>query len=454
MTLEKAPIMEYDFKSCHESLVNTEQASKLGQIHCVILFADNIYEKMVRVQKKEKIGEFDFSPVKLTLFGEETLGHFINWWVRKKVGLIGQITKKIQEIMPFLNNLKRESLKLSQSSSAKKYEGLINELEVFIKEHDGDIEAFYHFVLWLKELDELGPCILFTHPPWSTTQLSDRYIKVENCNETQIRLCTEIVSGIWWHGMPTLAYVRNDMESDWADHADPEYTGPSPITYEAAFPQASKKITYEFALYFQKIRDSVELVQSELLSFSKEEILTNEEFLKLLISKILPKYRLENELWDLKETFSAWHNENSEEGKLDFACNVASYANSKGGLIIIGIDDKKREIKGVSEPEIRIRQSRSILDRFLEPLPKRIEIISLPINDNDGKMVNCIIAKIPQTKDVIEVKEIISEGRKVPVRQDDGIRYKSYKEVLETKRTILEDNFVFAKDLSNLVSGL
>jgi hypothetical protein len=80
--------MEYDFASYHEPLLKSEHALKLGQIHCAILVADNAYEKRARVQKTEKDGEFDLSPVELTLFGEETLSHFIKWWVRKKVGQI------------------------------------------------------------------------------------------------------------------------------------------------------------------------------------------------------------------------------------------------------------------------------------------------------------------------------------------------------------------------------
>jgi uncharacterized protein YqgQ len=443
--------MEFDFASYHEPLFKSEQALKLGQIHCAILVADNAYEKRAKVQKTEKNGEFDFSPIELTSFGQETLGHFVKWWVRKKVNLLDRIAEKMKEVLPYLDNLKRASLKLNQTSNVTKYEDLIDELKRFEEEHRKDIEALYSFVFWLNDLDELSPCILFTHPPWSATQLSDRYLKIEKCNEARIRACTEIVSGLWWHGMPTLAYVRNDIEGDWAENADPEYSGPSPITYGFAFPQASKKILYEFALYFQKIRDSVDLVQSEITSFTKEEILRSEEFLKLFVSRVLPNCRLETELWDFKETFSAWHNDKSEEGKLDFACNVASYANSRGGLLIIGIDDRSREIIGVEQPERKIQQSRSILERFMEPLPSPIQLFGLPLEDKNGKTVNCIIIKIPQTKDVIEVKEIAGGGRKVPVRVDNCIQYKSYREVSKMKKDVSEDNFLFSRELTSIV---
>lgn len=90
--------MEFDFASYHEPLFKSEQALRLGRIHCAILVADNAYEKRAKVQKTEKNGEFDFSPIELTSFGEETLGHFVKWWVRKKVNLLDRIAKNTRSI--------------------------------------------------------------------------------------------------------------------------------------------------------------------------------------------------------------------------------------------------------------------------------------------------------------------------------------------------------------------
>jgi uncharacterized protein YqgQ len=443
--------MEFDFAFYHEPLLKSEHALKLGQIHCALLVADNAYEKQAKVQKTEKDGAFDYSPIELTPFGEETLGHFVKWWVRKKVHLLDQITKKIQEVLPCLDNLKRVSLKLNQISNVSKYEDLIDELKRFGEENSKDIEALYSFVFWLHNLDEISPCILFTHPPWSTTQLSDRYLKIEKCNEAQIRVCTEIVSGLRWHGMPTLAYVRNDIESDWAENVDPEYSRPSPITYESAFSQASKKILYEFALYFQKIRDSVELVQSEMISFSKEEILKNEEFLNLFISKALPEHRVECDLWDFKETIPAWHNTRNEKLKSDFACNVASFANSNGGLLLIGINDL-RKIVGIEKVETKIQQSRSLLEAFLDNFPSSLEIFSLPLKNESGKIVNCLVIRIPQTKEVVGVRDTSGGASyKYPVRTHDGIKYKNHQEIAKLKKEITKDNFLFSKSVSDFV---
>lgn len=225
-----------EFQSYHEPLFKSEHALKLGQIHCMILVADNIYEKRAGLQKNISNEKFDFSPVELTLFGEETAGNFIKWWVRKNVINLGQITKRIEEIMPHLGDLKRASLKMNQDSSINKYEKLIVELRDFVEKHGKDIDALYDFVSWLNELGDLGPCVLFTHPPWSTTQLSDRYLRIEKCNESHVQRSTEIALGLWSHGMPTLARIRNEMEGDWAQSVIQNMLGGARLHMKVPFP--------------------------------------------------------------------------------------------------------------------------------------------------------------------------------------------------------------------------
>jgi hypothetical protein len=52
---------------------------------------------------------------------------------------------------------------------------------------------------------------------------------------------------------------------------------------------------------------------------------------------------------------------------------------------------------------------------------------------------------------VIEVKEIAGGGRKVPVRVDNCIQYKSYREVSKMKKDVSEDNFLFSRELTSIV---
>ena len=440
------------FQTYHKPLFENNNALKLGKIHCIILVAYNAFEEKAIVQKDEKEKEFNPTPLEFTAFGKETAGNFIKWWVRKHTGMLGEINRKITEVKYSLDRLKRDSEKLAENSSASTYEELIDELCDFVEKHNKDIDALHRFVLWLKGLDELSPCVLFNHPPWSITQLSERYLKIEQCNDTAIQRCVETVLGLKLHDMPTLATIRNEMESEWAESVDPEFRGSSPITFKAAFHRASRKILNEFALYFLKIRDSVHLIRSEIDSFLKEDILYNKEFMKLFISKAVHAYKSECVLWDFKKTISAWYNTENKKLKVDFACNVASFANSKGGLIIIGITDNG-EICGVKECKRRIRQSRSILERYLDSDLKidLIDIYTMPVPNGMGNLVNCLIIKIPQSKDVVGVKGINDKEYLFPVREDDGIKYCSFRQVSKMKENVLEDNFLFAKNIAEFV---
>lgn len=89
----------------------------------------------------------------------------------------------------------------------------------------------------------------------------------------------------------------------------------------------------------------------------------------------------------------------------NFASDVASFANSKGGLLVIGINDN-REIIGVDNSEKRIQDSRAIIEKYIEEKIGSVEFLNLPMRDSGGKNVNCVIVLIPQTKQVIEVISI------------------------------------------------
>ena len=442
-----------DFLQSHRILFDSPAALKLGKIHCTILLSDNLLEKKSIVQRGNSKG-FNLKPIEFTPFGMEVGVNFTSWFMRKNVRQLGEIAKRVDGIIPLLTELKHNAVILEESSNASNYENLIARLKDFAEENSRAIDEFYDFVGWLYRLNELAPCCLFSHPPWSTTELSRRRFRANDCCKASVERATEVVFGLWMSYGPTLAAVRGEMEADWAESIDPEewekYPS-SPITYRDAFSRATKKILNEFAVYFQKIRDSAEMVQSEINSFSREEILKSEEFLRLFIETALPKHMTECGLWDFKETISAWHNTSLEELKLDFACNVASFANSKGGLLVIGISDS-REIVGIDNPEMRIEQSRNIIETYFGKATDFIKILSLPITNQNDDIVNCVIMIIPQTKEVIGVKEVAT-GRKYlyPVRIDTGIDYKSYEQVEKTKENVEENNFSFAKDLANFV---
>jgi len=431
-----------------EILLKSENAIKLGKIHCVILAADTRFMEAAGIIDKESPVVFEFRPVTLTPFGHEASGHFIQWWVIKNANMLGDVSTKISAVYDSIVKLKRSSEELSVKSSATTYDELLTELRNFADSYAKEITQFESFVLNLNNLNFFAPSLLFSCPPWSTSDHQERFFKIkEKPSDSQMAICTRAVFGLWSSGRIVLDKIRSDMESEYADSVDPEDYSSYGVTYQSAFPRAAKKILQEFRTYFQEIREFVDLLSSEISSFLNDGALNNEVFLRSFIAKAIPRFRPECELWDFKETIAAWHNTSDDRLKSDFACNLAAFANHKGGLIIIGIDDKNRKIVGLDKVETRIQQSRSILESFLDNQVS-FEMFTVVLQNDEGKNVNCIVLKIPRTNAVIGVKETAGGASyKYPVRTDDGIKYRSYQEVAKTKEGI-KDNFAFSKKIA------
>jgi hypothetical protein len=440
--------MSLNDNTSDEILLKSENATKLGRIHCIILAADTQFMEEAGIIDKEPPVVFEFRPVTLTAFGREASGHFIKWWVKKNAIELGDVSAKIKAAYDSLVNLKRRSEELSVKSSATTYDELLTELRDFADSHSKDIAQFESFVINLNGMNYFAPSLLFSCPPWSTSDHSERFFRIEGkLTDSQVAMGTRAVFGLWSNGRLVLDKTRSDMECEYADSVDPEDNRSYGITYQEAFPRAAKKILQEFRTYFQEIRESIDLLSSEISSFLNDGALNNEVFLRLFIAKAIPRFRPECELWDFKETIAAWHNASDDRLKSDFACNVAAFANHKGGLIIIGIDDKNRKIVGLDKVETRIQQSRSILESFLDNQVS-VEMFTIVLQNDEGKNVNCIILKIPQTAAVIGVKETAGGASyKYPVRTDDGIKYRRHKEVAETKKET-KDNFAFSREIA------
>jgi len=64
--------------------------------------------------------------------------------------------------------------------------------------------------------------------------------------------------------------------------------------------------------------------------------------------------RIETQLWDFKETLEMWHakHKEKEEAEVKFGEQIAAFANTNGGVLIIGITDKPpRKVIGVQDLE-------------------------------------------------------------------------------------------------------
>lgn len=131
----------------------------------------------------------------------------------------------------------------------------------------------------------------------------------------------------------------------------------------------------------------------------------------------------EPQVWDFKETLNVWHVKDDparRQAKVTFAEDVASLANTSGGVLVIGVSDK-REIVGIGEGrnlENRLKVARDVLEGFLEY--DREIVIFRQVGMGETRDTICLVMVISQACSSVGVSD--GEGRfPYPVRRETGI---------------------------------
>ncbi len=121
----------------------------------------------------------------------------------------------------------------------------------------------------------------------------------------------------------------------------------------------------------------------------------------------------------------------TDEGKLELAKDVASFANTSGGLIVIGIStvktfevDTASAVTGCVIGSVSAQSYRSVLARKIHPPPEGVEVFSVPVAPSKEASVISIPAQADEYKPFLVHGELV--GSKVNgnyfsvvVRRDD-----------------------------------
>jgi predicted HTH transcriptional regulator len=167
---------------------------------------------------------------------------------------------------------------------------------------------------------------------------------------------------------------------------------------------------------------------------------------KVILSTL--KHPIEAQLWDFKETLAMWHTSGEEKARqvADFCENVAMFANSKGGVILIGVtDERPRRVIDVKNPEERIKHLSEVISKFCI-YPKQFTTIhQVPMQGQSGTVL-CLVVAIAQTKGVVSVVD--NRGRySYPRRSQTGILRVDQKSIELSKTEVLKDNYNFISEL-------
>lgn len=432
----------------HEELFSGSSL-EIGKIHWYIQKADTEMGRRCWI-KGEKFLEQD----KPTDFGKEVGFDEIHWWIFKKETDIEELYKKTENTLNSVQKLKEDSFILKEKYYFEPYPDLVKRIKEFTESHKEEIHALYEYVLWLNKKDVLAPSMLFTYRVWGSTRLSDRdEIIDENSIDKDIdrvKRCTEVALGLISGSRYTLEDVYFDICSDMADSINPEYLGSCSPSEESLLVQTSYKIRDELAEYFEFIRQSLRNILLDISKYNAQtKLLYQESFWQSFIKKAV-EIKIENQLWDFKETFEMWHmkNKDKEDAEIKFCELIAGFANAKGGVLIVGITNKiPREIKGIEDDlESKLKFTKSTIQRYVNSTNDFVHFQPTTLKDDAGTDRDCLIIAIAQTKDVITVRD--KSGKfSCPVRSETGLDRVDYEKVKQSKIHVLHDNYDFILNL-------
>jgi hypothetical protein len=150
-----------------------------------------------------------------------------------------------------------------------------------------------------------------------------------------------------------------------------------------------------------------------------------------------------------------WHckNEAKQDAKVEFAEDIAAFANTKGGVLVLGVTDKTREIVGVSgsraELENRVKFASDVIASLVERGDRITKLRQVAIEVNGARRI-VIVVLVAQTSGVIGVHNGAGQYT-FPVRRETGKALVSKSDVAGGKTLIKSDNYDFLKNLATFV---
>lgn len=436
----------------HEELFSGSSLM-IGKIHWYIQKANTEMYNKIFIE-----GKVSLEQNKLTNFGKDVWPDEIHWWVFKNETEIEELLKRTKNTLSNVQKLKEDSFLLKEKYRSESYLGLIRKIKEFTESHKEEIRALYDYVVWLHKKNVLAPCILFTYRVWGSTRLSDRRAKIiaDAVDEDQkmVKICTEFALGLRTRFRYTVEDVYWDILSDIVNSIDPEYQSSISVHKQSLLIQASHKILGEFAAYFEFLRQSLRNIILEIERYNAQtELLYRESFWKSFITKAMRINRVENQLWDFKETLEMWYtrHKEKEEAEVKFCEQIAAFANANGGVLIVGITDKyPRRIIGVQDLENKLKFTKSIIERHIDYNSDFIHFQQILMKDDNGKDKNCLMIAIAQTKNVISVKD--KSGKiSYPKRLETGLDRIDYNQLKDSKINVLHDNFNYLSILNRFL---
>jgi len=440
-----------------DELLFSPAALTLGRIHWMILRSVEIMDKNRFSEQRMEDGSRVTGG--FTEFGEEVGLDEIHWWVFRKEQNRRDLLEKTKAVLPSATSLEKDSGKLWKKNP-ESYKDLLTSLRDFCDTHSSEINSLLGYVDLLQARDPRAPRILFTYRVWGSTRMSDRTVELPAADlpaEDFQKLLAEIVLGVRGAFRRKIDEIHAEIAYEMFDSMDPEYPGEIHVPEGALMERTATEVYTDCAVYFAEIRRSLRNIVLDLEKFDQQRDLTESDaFWREFVTKAVQWGGTERQLWDFKETLSMWHVPDThakQAAKVEFGEDIAAFANSAGGVLIVGVTDKTREIVGVgasrSDLENRLKSATDVIARIVER-GTNITKVRHVIIQAAGQSKVVVLILVAQSRDAVGVD---NGGGKYsyPVRRESGKTLVSRDEARASKHSLRSDNYDFVKSLATFV---
>jgi hypothetical protein len=442
----------------HEALFS-EATLKLGEIHGAILKSSHIMDE---ARFKKVKGQFGWTH-EWTEFGAHVGQDEIHWWIFEEERDADELLDMTNKTLKAAQILKTDSENLKKKEPDS-YEALLVTLRDFAEKHRAEIDEMHQYVSSLEKRHAMAPCMLFTYRVWGSTRMADRDMKLVGESTGKItdenrRALAEIALGVrergdlvYWDTYREVGfeiYEGLDLE---ATPADAEINPPEKTVVR----RTARAVYDKCATYLLEIRDSLRNIRLDIEKLKNQRALyESEEFWRTFITKAIKVKTAESQLWDFKETLTIWHVREEparRSAKVTLAEDVASYANTTGGVLIIGVTDD-RGIVGIGNGKIlenQLKVARDVLAEYLEY--KRDIVTFRQVAMGEQRDTICLVILISQACSSVGVSD--GQGRfSYPVRRETGIQRVQRADTPAINSDRKSDNRDFLADLKQFTNG-
>lgn len=447
------PDSENDAAICSATL-------KLGEIHWYLLKAATVMSANTLVTRKvEGLGGFEVIQPATSDCAKQVGRDEIHWWIYRKESNVEELRRRSQNALEAAQSLKQAADALRRNRF-ESYPEVVNSLREFAESHTQEIDVIHGYVRWLAERDILAPHILFTYRVWGSTRRSDRWIDVdtrelEEEKHGKIRHLAEIVLGLRSSRLYAFDKAQFEIGAEMAEAAE-DGTAEIAIPIRSVVRRASAMIFENCSTYFTEIRDSLRNILLDVDKFTEQDNLIHSDgFWREFVLKAVGTSKVETQHWDFKQTLRMWvtKGEEKERAKFVFAEDVASFANATGGVLVVGVTDR-REIVGIGDDpsmiESRLKFASDVLARHLEYDRPIIGFHQVLVPDTLGVDRICLVVIAAQACGAVGVRD--HQGRYTyPVRRETGTDRVSGNDLAMHRIHMKSDNHDFLRILSQFV---